>query len=41
MSRASIFNILCKLEVDFNKTWRAFRKDFGRKDATFRWVEIK
>jgi len=41
MVRSIIFNLLCKLEDDYNKSWRAYRKDYGRKDAVARWVTIK
>ena len=39
-NRATIFNILAKFEQCYNKAWRNYRKDFGRKDAVFRWANL-
>lgn len=41
MERAKIFNVLALLEVNYNYSWRAYRKCFGRKDATHRYFEVK
>jgi hypothetical protein len=40
IKRADVFNLLSKLELNFNKSWRAFRKDFGREDSHYRYFEV-
>jgi len=41
MKRATIINIVIRLEQDFNKAWRDYRKAFGRSDSHFRWVSLE
>ena len=41
MERNIILNWLASLEVNYNKAWRVWRRDLGRKDSHHRWLEIK
>ena len=33
-----LLNVLPKLELNYNKSWRQYRADFGEEDSHFRWL---